>query len=326
MNRVMSLLRQDFKLLLRNALFWVLTVALVLIVVTVWYLIPREQTGFETRLAVYGMEFPGGGVEIVASPGKVEQMVREKGVLGIVREDGALTVVHDGLSRQAVTAFVAQIMPPQTPLSPIQIERLREAPQPVPHNLRFTPIFIAFEAVIVGFFMAAILMLGERQEGVLEAYRVSPGGMVPYVASKSLLFAIVGTVYALLMAFATVGFAFNIWQFIILTVLGSLFYTLLGMCVAVFFEDISSWFLAVVPLWALNMLPMISFSVPTFSPPWIEWIPSYSALFAYDEILFPTGKSLLSVYSLLGVETIAAFFVCAALVKRRLLSARGCVL
>ena len=121
-NRVMSLLRQDFKLLLRNALFWVLTVALVLIVVTVWYLIPREQTGFETRLAVYGMEFPGGGVEIVASPGKVEQMVREKGVLGIVREDGALTVVHDGLSKQAVTAFVAQIMPPQTPLSPIQIE------------------------------------------------------------------------------------------------------------------------------------------------------------------------------------------------------------
>ena len=119
------------------------------------------------------MEFPGGGIEIVASPGKVEQMVREKGVLGIVREDGALTVVHDGLSKQAVTAFVAQIMPPQTPLSPIQIERLREAPQPVPHNLRFTPIFIAFEAVIVGFFMAAILMLGEKQEGVLEAYRVS---------------------------------------------------------------------------------------------------------------------------------------------------------
>jgi fluoroquinolone transport system permease protein len=70
---------------------------------------------------------------------------------------------------------------------------------------------------------------------------------------------------------------------------------------------------------------MISFSVPTFSPAWIEWIPSYGALFAYEEILFPTGKSILSIYLLLGVETVIAFFVCAALVKRRLLSARGCV-
>ena len=96
--------------------------------------------------------------------------------------------------------------------------------------------------------MAAILMLGEKQEGVLEAYRVSPGGMVPYVASKSLLFAIVGTVYALFMAFATVGFGFNIWKFHP-DCTSSLFYTLLG-CVAVFFDDISSWFLAVVPLWA----------------------------------------------------------------------------
>ena len=45
----------------------------------------------------------------------------------------------------------------------------------------------------------------------------------------------------------------------------------------------------------LNMLPMISFSVPTFSPPWIEWIPSYSALFVYDEILFLHEKPSISV-------------------------------
>jgi hypothetical protein len=36
----------------------------------------------------------------------------------------------------------------------------------------------------------------------------------------------------------------------------------------------------------INSLPMISYSLPSFSPAWMTWIPSYPAVFATRDVLF----------------------------------------
>lgn len=321
MRRVVSLFGQDLRLLLRNAIFWVISVSLVLIVITVNWLIPADTDLAANNLVVYGLQLSGEGIQVVESPQAVRELVQSTGVTGLIKIDDQLTVVHSGLSEQAVAALVSQLTPPVEPLPAVQVQTLRQANLSTAQNLRLMPVFVSFEAVVLGFLMAAILLLGEKQEGTLKAFRVSPGGTLAYVLSKSLLFALVGTAYALLMVLATVGFAFNWGQFVLLTVLGCLLYTLLGLSLAVFFDDISGWFFLATLILSLNMLPMVSFAVPSFSPAWMQLIPSYGGLFAYEEILFPTGKALGGTYLVLGLETLAAFGLCSALVKRKLLSA-----
>ncbi|MGI6357991.1 MAG: ABC transporter permease [Bacillota bacterium] len=320
MRRIFSLLGQDLRLLLRNAIFWVVSVSLVLIVITVRFLLPADSQLPSNALVTHGLDLAG--AERLDSPAAVEAQVRERGAIGLIMEDGTLTVVHSGWSEQAVAALVTQLTPPDGQLPAITTQVLRQSTGDVPRNLRMMPVFISFEAVVLGFLMAAILLLGEKQEAVLRAYRVSPGGTWAYLASKSLLFICVGTVYALLMAVLTLGFSFHAGQFVLLTALACLFYTLLGLSVAAFFEDISGWFAVAVLILSLNMLPMFSYVVPTFSPAWMQLIPSYGGLFAYEEILFPTGKSLQAVYLTLGAWTLAALGLCSLVIKRQLLTAK----
>ncbi len=319
MRRIVSLLGQDLRLLFRNAIFWVVSVSLVLIVLTVRFLLPADSHLPSNSLVTYGVDLEG--AERLDSPQAVSGQVRDHGVIGLIVDDGILTVVHSGLSEQAIAALVAQITPPSGPLPAVTAQVLRQTAADVPQNLRLMPVFISFEAVVLGFLMAAILLLGEKQEAVLQAYRVSPGGTFAYLASKSLLFIIVGTVYALLMAIFTVGFSFDAGQFVLLTGLGCLFYTLLGLSVAAFFDDVSGWFFVAVLILSLNMLPMLSYTVPTFSPAWMRFIPSYGGLFAYEEILFPTGKSLQTVYLTLGVWALVSLGLSSFIIKRQLLTA-----
>jgi len=320
MKRILPMIVQDFKLLLRNAIFWVITVSLVVIVIVVQFLVPGDFSVSGVSLAVYGFSEEIPGAKTMEDAKAVEKYVAETGSAGIINESGKLTLLHTGLSGKAATVLVSSVMPSEA-LPQADIARLRENPRTAAQNLRLMPMFICFEAIVLGFLMTAVLMLDEKKEQVLRAYRVSPGGTLRYIISKTLLFSLIGAVYALFMAVLTVGFAFDWLQFILLSLLGCALYTLLGMSVAVFFKDISGWFFVAVVILAINMLPEISFSSPSFSPGYLTAIPSYKAIFAYEEILFPTGKSLVDTYILLGAETAAAFALCSWLVWKKLLHA-----
>lgn len=321
MKRIFSLLAQDFLLLLRNALFWVVTAALVIIVATINFLIPADFTSSESSLVVFGFDYAVPGSAAVQSPQEVEQAVREKGAVGLIAQDGNLTLLQSGLSEEAATALVSLLTPPSSTLAEVDTHVLRENTGAIAQNKRLTPVFICFEAIVLGFLMAGVLMLGEKQEQTLRAYRVSPGGAFAYIASKTLLLALLGTLYALLMTVFTIGIHFDWFNFIAISLLGCAFYSLLGLCVTVFFRDISSWFFLAALILSINMLPSVSYSVPTFSPAWISHIPSYTTIFAYEEILFDTGKSLSSAYLLLSLETAAAFALSMFLIKKKLLTA-----
>lgn len=321
MKRIASMLEQDLKLLLRNAIFWVMAATLILIIIAVKFLIPAEFSVSDPALAVYGFAYSLPGSAALESPAAVERHVRETGGVGVVKQGDQLTVIHAGLSDQAATALITLITPPEGALPDLQTTVLRSRAGTIPQNLRLLPVFIGFEAVVLGFLMAAVLMLGEKQEQVLKAYRISPGGPLTYMASKTLLFAGMGVLYSLLMVVATIGVRFDWLSFILLTVLASALYTLVGLSVAVFFREINDWFPIAVVMLSLNMLPMVSYSLPSFAPTWLTWIPSYPIIFAYEEILFATGKPIASTYLILAAQVAVALALCARLVKRKLLSA-----
>jgi hypothetical protein len=76
-----------------------------------------------------------------------------------------------------------------------------------------------------------------------------------------------------------------------------------------------------VALLVLNMLPCLSFALPSFSPAWIRLIPSYHLLFATRDVLFgtPDPARLGSVFLLFGLLASALFALAWAAVRHRLL-------
>lgn len=321
MRAVGSMLVQDATLLLRNALFWVVAATLVLIVVTVRFVVPADVAA-PPSLALYGFDGAVAGATEFGDPAAVAAHVRETGAVGAVRQDGVLTIVHSDLSDQGAAALATHLTPPTQTPPDVRVEVLRAATDAAPANLRVVPVAITFEAIVLGFLMASVLMLSERQEGVLGAYRVSPGSALTYVVSKTLLFMAVGAVYAVAMAVMTVGVAFSWPAFLLLALLASALYTMLGLCLTVFFRDISGWFVVAMLVLGINVVPVVSHAVPTFAPAWLVAIPSYAVVFAFNEILFPTGRNLGATYLTLAIAAAVALAASTTLVQRRLLSAR----
>lgn len=321
MKAVAALLAQDLKLLLRNALFWVVTASLAVIVLTVRLLIPADFGMGREAVAVHGLGFPVPGALEMGSAADVEKAVAAGDAVGLVADGRTVTLLHGGLDERAAAALAALLLPAEPATPDVAVETLRPGAPAVAANLRLTPMFICFEAVVLGFLLSAVLMLNERREQVLRAFRVSPGGAARYVLAKTALFTCAGTLYAALMAAGTVGLRFDWPAFIALAAMMSALYTLLGMCLAVFFRDISGWFFTALTVLALNMLPMVSYGAPSFAPAWITAIPSYPSLFAMEEALFPTGRAIAGTLALLGMEAAAAFALCVALVRWKLLRA-----
>lgn len=166
------------------------------------------------------------------------------------------------------------------------VEYLRPVTAPQAFNVRFVPIIIVFEVVLLGFMIAAVMMFQEKQEGTLRAYRVSPSGALNYILSKNALFLVLSLIYGLPVLLLAFGLDFNLPLMLLLIALSSLFMTTLSLAIAVFYRNLSEWFFVGVGVLILNALPMISFTLPSFAPAWLTWIPSYPTVFATRDVLF----------------------------------------
>lgn len=186
-----------------------------------------------------------------------------------------------------------------------------------------TPIFICFEALIIGFILGGALMLSEKEEGTFRALRIAPMGVDRYLISKTVLFSIIAVLYALLMAIFCVGFGFSVPRFVLLSFFGAAIFSLIGLAFTTLFKDMSSWFFSMALLLSINMLPVVAYMEPSFSPLWIRVIPSYSMIFAYEKILFGMDGASISVVLTVAGWCIGAYLLSRFAVGRSLLAKGG---
>jgi len=240
----------------------------------------------------------------------LRQAVKEGSAVGFVFAEDGYTVVHPGYARQSLNVFVLELeqITHGGAMTAVRTEPLDETAKEIPFNLKLTPIFICFEALMVGFILGGALMLAEKQDGTVRALRVSPFGAAKYVISKTILFSLIGTLYASLICVLTVGFAVDWGAFLLLSFFGTAVFTLIWLAYTTPFHDMSGWFFSMVVLLSVNMLPVISYSSPSFTPFWMRLIPSYPILTAYRSAIF--GGSIDMRYT---VFAIAAWSVIAYL-------------
>lgn len=322
MKAILALSLQDFKRLITNALFWVITVTLVLVVLVINFAIPKSIEGEEVDLYFYNMGIEMPDAKTVESEEALRAAVAEGQSIGVMKDDtGKITVIHPGLSEKTVRSVM--IMLTDRGGESIGSESIYEDNRTIPFNKRMTPGFICFEALITGLIFGGALMLSEREEQTIRALRIAPMGADRYIISKILLFSLIAVLYALLMAVFTVGFDFNFGLFILLSFFGSMVFSLVGLAFSTLFKDMNSWFFSIALLLSINMLPVISYVSPSFSPVWIRMIPSYPMIFAYESILFRRAGDPLTVIVTVAAWLIIAYLLSRIMVKRFLLSKGG---
>ena len=322
MSGLLSLCIQDFKRLLTNALFWVITVTLILIIAVVNFALPENASDESYGIFTYNTAYSASAATAVGGEAALREAVKESDAIGLLgNPDGSITVLHPGLSEKTVRAIMVMLYGASH--TDIHVESLSASPQTIPFNQRMTPVFICFEALVIGFILGGALMLSEKEDGTVRALRISPMGVDRYLISKTLLFSIIATLYALLMAFFCVGFDFSILRFILLSFFGAAIFSLLGLAFATLFKDMSSWFFSMALLLAINMLPAVAYSEPSFSPLWLKLIPSHSMIFAYAGILFHMDVDVWPVILTVAGWCLGAYLLSRFAVGRSLLKKGG---
>lgn len=341
MKGLLNLFKKDMIVALRNSLFWVLIVTLILMIVVVKFAIPDEIEIRDNRViydnsqdkALEGVLLNTGLQEenLVFSEEEVRKRVEENSQsVGIIYEgsleDPHFTVIHHGdINPQQQRLIDASLEALVVALRGVgqggnyEVEFVRPQGPPISRKLTTIPSLLVFEVLILGFMYIALFMFQEKEEGSIRAYRISPGFTSQYILSKALVFMVVGLIYGFSLVIFTVGTSFNFLYLAIAIIMGSALYTFLGGIVGVFFNSISEWFVIGIGLLMINMVPIISNLYPSFSPRFVTWIPSYPILSIFHEILFPTGKIILSTMLLVLAITIGAYIVCHLLVEKRLM-------
>jgi fluoroquinolone transport system permease protein len=320
MKGFIALAIQDSRRLMKNSLFWVITATLIIIIALINFVLPGDVADKSHRIFSYNTDSAVLSTA-VDSEAELRQAVREEGTVGLLgADDGSVTILHPGLSEKTVHAVMLLLYAPSD--TEVDVERIYSGGRTIPFNERMTPVFICFEALVIGFILGGALMLSEKEEGTIHALRISPMGAHRYLISKTMLFSLIGALYALLMAIFCVGTGFSIVSFILLSFFGAAIFSLIGLAFSTLFKDMSSWFFSMALLLSVNMLPVVAYLEPSFSPLWMKAIPSYSIIFAYERILFGlSGNSLPVVLTVAGWCT--GSYVLSSFVVGRYLLAEG---
>ena len=160
----------------------------------------------------------------------------------------------------------------------------------IPFNQRLLPIVLMFMVGIMGLFIMVSVMGQERADMTIRAFRVSPGGLWVFMASKHLLVLLIGVTTFSIIYLPMMGIS-GYLPSLLLMVLTIVFGSCIGMILAAFFDNPMGSIGWVLLLMLLLNLPAISLLAPVFSPGWIQAIPSYWTLFGLDAAMFPDNNS-----------------------------------
>lgn len=157
-------------------------------------------------------------------------------------------------------------------------------------NKSLVPVILATEVTTLGYLFIAVMVFQEKTEGSIKAYRVSPQGVWPYVAAKTVSNTLLATGYGAVILLFTVGPRAGTLPVLGLVALAALLLSALGLAVSVFFEDLSGFLYPAITLFLAFGLPVTAYFFPALQVPGMELIPSYPLAFGIRELLFPTGK------------------------------------
>lgn len=189
----------------------------------------------------------------------------------------------------------------------------------IPVNKGMLPVFLVMESALMGLFMVAAYIFQDKEEGTIRAYAVTPATLWQYLLSKVVVFVLFGWVSGLFATILIMGFNLQYLQFMFLLTSASIFGTVLGLLVSGLFNSFMKSMAGIFALMFILGASVVSYYTPSFSPVYIKVLPTYPMLFAFREVLFPTGNAALVYMNVLGYLAASAvlFVISVRLHKKR---------
>jgi len=178
----------------------------------------------------------------------------------------------------------------------------------------WVPILLYSDPALFGLILIATLIFVEKDQGTLYAHMVTPAHIWEYILSKAIAMGLLGVLLTLIFVPLTLGRGPNYLQLVLIMFVGGIFTSLLGAWFSVRFDNINQYLMPAAVLSGLVSLPAISYLLPSFSPVWIRWLPTYPLATGLIEAVFPTGNST-GFYSSLGLLVLLSA-VCLCLASR----------
>lgn len=343
MKRFISLFKKDTVVVLRSGLQYLVIFVSILFIILINFVIPKNLELKSTEFFFDGTQ--GKILEPLLLSGGVDKnkifsdyddfikaLEKDKNSIGIQLEgtfenakftifsQNKVSIKNINLVEASLQSILENIKGTGEP-SGYRIETLREAASPIPFNKNLVPVFLTFQVAMLGFFLIGVMIFQEKTEGSIRAYRVSSSGTVLYILSKTVVFTLMAILYGVVTTVTTVGFNIDFLAVLLLIILTSIFITLLGLLVSIFFNSISEFLPVAMGVVLILQLPITSYIVPAFAPAFLKWIPTYPVLFGFREALFSTGKQnyLFPFLIILIAEIAVVFTVCCFAVRKRLI-------
>lgn len=333
-----AMVKQDLVMAYRNGLVLVAVVLSAVLILLVDFAFPKSAQLSATEYVVDStpdrfvaayLERAGKAGNLLGSEDELLRRVKEDATaVGIAvrgtRQDPSVVVYRQGNepegAMQGLNASIALILREPQELHHEQVLLRPDAPKAA-FNKSLVPVILATEVTLLGYLFAAVMVFQEKAEGSIRAYRVSPSGAWPYVASKLASNAILGVGYGAAILIFTVGPSVSLLPALGLVALAALLLSAIGLTVSVFFEDLSGFLYPAMGLFLLFGLPVTAYFFPALQVRALGLIPSYPLAFGIREVLFPTGKQgfYLPVVGTLVAEAMVVALVCVKAVQKRLM-------
>lgn len=160
----------------------------------------------------------------------------------------------------------------------------------LPFNQRVLPPIIFMMVGVMGMFAMVSLIGQERTDLTLRAYRVAPGSLMEFIASKHLVIIITSMICFSILYLPMMGFR-GFLPAMLITFLTVVMGSTVGIILGSFFRNPMSAMLWIMLMLIVLALPVISLFSPIFSPFWLQLIPSFHTVFGLDAAMFPDNNS-----------------------------------
>lgn len=174
------------------------------------------------------------------------------------------------------------------------------------------PSFLTFNGSLMGMFILASYIFFDKKEGVVKAYAVTPSPIWHYLLSKVGLVTVTSLLTSLMITIPVMGMRLNYLVMVSFLLMTGFAASALGLLLASFYDDIVQSFGVLYMLILLLMLPNIAYFLPTWDPVWMQFIPTYSMLEGFKEVILPAGDLAYVMRVALGYLMVGGgLFLCA---------------
>ncbi|NLC54488.1 MAG: ABC transporter permease [Erysipelothrix sp.] len=154
------------------------------------------------------------------------------------------------------------------------------------------PAVLVFNGSLMGLFIIAAYVFLDKQEGVIKAFAITPTPVWQYLMSKVFVIMVTSIVSSLIVIVPIMGIQPNYLQLLITLIATAFFSSSLGLLLASFYDNIMKAFGAIYILMMAMLLPSIAYFLPTWSPDFLKFIPTYSMLESFKSIIIGNGDWL----------------------------------